>query len=498
MLKTPRCSKESLVIRVLSDAKTSAVAVTLIFILWHPQVWAGGGRFNVRGLGMGRTFVATARGIDAVGLNPANLAFRDRNRNFTFGILPFGVTAASSFINYGSYKKYFTGVESTLGSERDNFLLRDQDKQDILSQFGEGIGHLNLNAEVRWFGLTYTHNLVGGIGITITDLLAANADIPQDYARFALYGLPPEGATYELSATDFRAWWLREYSLSYAREFPRFKYFNKVSVGASIKLVHGYAYFETERYNGPISNIDPLAGPGRALRGEFEFRTRRSGTSYLADVLSDDSVRSEDASFQFMPAPAGTGIGFDVGVSADLLPWLTGGASLTDIGTITWKRNLRETSASMSIDLDNPFTSEQEDSLEKAFRGETRRLAGEISSPLPTAFRLGMAVQVHDLVGGRFFGELIVAADYHQGFNDSPGNSKRARISFGAEYRPIGFLPLRTGLSFGGLVGSFWAVGFGFDFGVFSMDFASESGRFLIGSDSTSKLSLAFGMKLRF
>lgn len=483
--------------RVVQMVRIFSLWVWILVALLDTQVWAGGDQFNIAGLGMGKTYVAMARGIDAVGLNPANLAMRDRGRKLTLVILPsFGASISTTFMNFGTYQRYFTGVDPIDGSEREGYFLRNEDKEDILSQFPQGIGQLNFGADIRWFGLTFTHDELGGIGFTVTELFAANADIPEDYARFVLYGFPPEGITYDLGSTDFRGWWLREYSLTYARKINALRYIGHLFFGASVKLVHGYAYFETERYNGRITNGNPQSG--YVLRGDFDFSTRRSGTDFLADKLSESRARRENASFQLMPAPAGSGLGFDVGMTADPLPWMTVGMSVTDIGTVTWKRNLRETSSTLNINIDDPLEPEQEDSLRDAFEGETRKLRGQISSSLPTAFRLGLAVQVHKLVGKYFLGELIAVADYNQGFNDSPGNSKRARISLGIEYRPISFLPLRSGISLGGLEGSFWSAGFGFDFSVLSLDFASESARFLVGSDGTNEVSVAFGMKLRF
>ena len=58
-------------------------------------------------------------GLDAIGLNPANLALDDRGSSFTLEIpfLGIGVLAGSDFLNYKIYQDDFTGVDS-LDAER--------------------------------------------------------------------------------------------------------------------------------------------------------------------------------------------------------------------------------------------------------------------------------------------------------------------------------------------------------------------------------------------
>ena len=55
------------------------------------------------------------------------------------------------------------------------------------------------------------------------------------------------------------------------------------------------------------------------------------------------------------------------------------------------------------------------------------------------------------------------------------GNSGSLRASVGAEYRIIPGVPLRTGFALGEDSKVRWAMGFGFDFRYFSIDFATEN-----------------------
>jgi hypothetical protein len=67
----------------------------------------------------------------------------------------------------------------------------------------------------------------------------------------------------------------------------------------------------------------------------------------------------------------------------------------------------------------------------------------------------------------------------------------------GLEFKPWGFLPLRTGVSFGGPDQYNFALGFGLHFGVFDLDLASEHLNFLLSEASLAHGSVAMGMRVR-
>jgi hypothetical protein len=65
------------------------------------------------------------------------------------------------------------------------------------------------------------------------------------------------------------------------------------------------------------------------------------------------------------------------------------------------------------------------------------------------------------------------------------------------EYRPWEFLPLRTGLSFGGTDGVNVAFGLGLHTGVFDFDLATENLGWLFMPNSAAHGSLAVGMRIK-
>jgi hypothetical protein len=100
-------------------------------------------------------------------------------------------------------------------------------------------------------------------------------------------------------------------------------------------------------------------------------------------------------------------------------------------------------------------------------------------------------------VGDNFPGELLLAFDYNQGFNNLPGNTTKPRFSFGAEYKPLKWLPIRTGLSVGGTDRVNMGFGFGFLLGSFDMEFATENFGAVFTPNDFRRFSFAMGMRVR-
>lgn len=442
---------------------------------------AGGERTNIRGMGMARTFVAASRGLDAVGINPANLAAPDGGM-ITIGLMPFGLHVGSDFMNYGLYKEYFTGEQGTDG--RVGRLLSNADKQTILASFPDGVGRASAHMEVRPVGVTLQLPEYGTIALTVTEYVSMNVMIPQDYAEFLLYGNPP-GSAYDFGQSSAYAAWLREYALSYGRELPCPWFLKALSGGVAVKIVHGYGYFDVDRMNTQFST-----GTDGILHGVMDMHGRMAGIDPIRGVAG--------AGYQPFPAPAGTGWGFDLGVAAEVNDYIRAGMSVTDIGSVEWTRNLEQIVSSGSVTVDNPMDETQRDSLEDAISGD-RTPCDPFSSSMPTTFRLGAAVELHKVPALKrlLWGEWMFACDYNLGLVEGSGGAHTGRLSMGLEFKPWGFLPLRTGVSFGGPDHFTFAFGFGLHAGVFDFDLASEHLNFLLSEASLAHGSIAMGMRVR-
>ncbi len=439
-----------------------------------------GERTDIQGIGMARTFAASTHGLDAAGINPANLIGGDRNYLIIVSLPRVGMHVGSDFMTYDLYEKYFTGIDTDSG--RVGRYLSSADKQDILNAFPDGVGTLSADLEVRPIGLMVNLEF-GAFALTVTERVASAAAIPHQYAEFLFYGNTP-GSTYDFSETHIVGSWTREYGLTFATNLPGFDFLSNVTGGIGLKLVHGYGYAELDRFN--TSLITSTSG---VLRGTLDLHTRTSRIDALAE--------SHSGSYSLFPAPAGTGLGIDLGMAGDLTEYMRVGVSVTDIGSMNWTRNVEEVTADSTIVVSDPLDPDQSNGVKDAVNG-TSRPGEDFSTSLPTTLRMGVAVDLHKLPFFKSFlpGEMMVAADYNQGLVETAGSTLTPRLSFGLEFRPLPFLPLRTGFSFGGTDHYNWALGFGFHLGMFDLDLASENASWLFSTRGTSYGSAAVGMRL--
>ncbi len=469
-----------------------AMSVVILGVVVINTSIAGNDRVSGRTVGMARTFAASSRGLDAMGLNPANLALDDRGSTVTLQIMPLGLKVGSDFINYGIYQDYFTGVDSVQpdGSTiRVAKQLSDADKQSILALFPGGIAHTQLNFDINEFGLSIQSNVLGGIGFMVSDRIAMNLDLPEGYLKFLLNGLPEQGATYSLDNTAVTASWLREYNFTYARVLPfNFKIFSDISVGVGIKMVQGFGYFGTEHYTGVLENIvTPSQTAGVPddvkLHAAVDFRQLRAS-------FPQDSITN------YLFSPLGKGTGFDFGVSSSMLfPALRVGFSVTDIGSIDWSKNTKAVVGNADLTISNP--QQQQDSIKNAFKGQQYDTSG-FTTKLPTAFHVGASLQLDEAPFITSFpGKLLIAADLHFGFNNEPGNTTTPRFALGLEYRPVMAFPIRLGMSAGGRDRFALAGGFGINTPIWDLDLATEGLSLLTNPNSFRYASFTLGMKFR-
>lgn len=466
----------------MNTLSVSAAAACLTVALCSASpAFAGSERTNIRGMGMARTFVAGSRGLEAVGINPANLGYPDAG-TVTISLMPFGVHVGSDIMTYGVYREYFTGVPTDSG--RVGRFLTDADKERILDGFHDGVGRVAGDVEVRPLGITVGFGSFGRFALTVTEEVAFYGHVPREFAQFVFYGNTP-GSVYDFSTMTVQAQWLREYALSFGRMLPAPVFLRSLAAGIAVKYVQGFGYYGLEHNKTSLTT-----GTDGVLTGVIDMSTHASGANRIKDM--------GNGGFTPFPGPAGTGWAFDVGATAEVNEYLTAGIALTDLGWITWRNDVELTRTDSMFVVTNPMAEDQRKSVEEAVRGRT--VPGEeFRTALGTKFRVGVAVDMDKvpLFLNAIPGDLILAADYNQGFSNVPGSTTRGRFSLGLEYRPFAFLPIRAGVAFGGEDRSNFALGLGFRFGFLDLEFASENLNWIFSNDNFSYGSAAFGLKVR-
>jgi len=462
----------------------SVFSIILFSVVLHTAL--AGDRSNIRGVGMGRTMNAISRGVDALGINPANIAIPDQG-NFNLNLAQTGIRVGTELFTYELYKEYFTGVDSV--GKRWAKRLEPADVDNILSQIPD-LPKTRIDLELMLGGASFQHPLAGGIGFAIIEHAGAVTTLSKDFFRMAAFGLEPTGSVYSFDGTDATAWWYCEYNLSYGRKLPvDIKFLKDVYAGIGIKFIRGYGISQTIRQESSFGNYPDPANPTQyTLRGSVDFLTTHAGVDFMNE--------NSDAKFKIFPDPVGKGTGFDIGLSGELINGVRVALSVTDIGKITWNKNVIESYGGGEVNFTGA-SSNLEDTLKNIIKGKTR--PGEaFDTYLPTALRLGFVTEASEIPILNFLpGKLILAFDYLQGFNKSLGNSTSPRFSLGTEYRIFSVLPLRTGLAVGGGDKVRWAFGFGLDLHYFSLDFATDNFGMVLIPNSFQTVSFSVGMKVR-
>jgi hypothetical protein len=465
-----------------ADILRRAVILAILLVAWAMAVRAGGERSNVRGLAMGMTGAAPSLGLEALGVNPANLATH-QNEGVAIGLFPAGVNVGSDFLTYGLYADYLTGIETDSG--RVDRHLTEADKQTILAAFHGDVGTLGLDASVRPIGIAVGLGSAGAVAFSITERVTAEVGIPRESLEFLFYGNTP-GSVYTFDGSALAAAWTREYALTYALDLGHLGPAEMFRVGAAVKAVHGFGYAQLVRSRTRLETSEY-----GALNGQLDVFARVAG----ADPFQGGG---DGGSFSLFPAPAGSGLGVDLGVAAVLGGAWTAALSVTDLGSIRWTRGLKEYMSTGTLVLDDPLSQSQRDSVEQAVVGDEQP-GSEFTTSLPTALRAGVSVELHKLPFGRelLAGELIVALEYDQGFSSMPAGFEAGRVGVGVEYVPVPLVAVRGGASVRGDRSAVLAIGLGIRTGVVDIDLAAENVDWIFDPRALSTGSMALGFTVR-
>jgi len=193
-----------------------------------------------------------------------------------------------------------------------------------------------------------------------------------------------------------------------------------------------------------------------------------------------------DAELALVTASGGTGYGVDLGAALEApLGWTFGLTLVNVLSSMSWIGSPERMEFSLSA-VDINLVNEDFDAA--VADADTTYAIDAYSTSLPRSLRLGAS---------NTFGKLLVAADYVQGLEGRYGVSTTPQFNAGLEWRPVGAVRPRFGLSAGGRVGQSIAGGLGMKFGPWRMDFAVVNRGGYLPYDLRG-LGFAFGSLLEF
>ncbi len=191
--------------------------------------------------------------------------------------------------------------------------------------------------------------------------------------------------------------------------------------------------------------------------------------------------------------PVGRGNGFDVGLSLKIGEGLTFGASVVDMGKMTYTANvLQINDFTLDTIAFSGLTSTDPIQLISDILGDPELIAysgiQSFTVNLPTKLRLGGSVKISDM--------LNVGVDAVFPMNDVAGAYTSPVIGLGGEFTVLKVIKLSTGLSAGGGYSYNIPAGIGFDFKIWEIGFATRDILTWFG-ESSPTVSFAAGV-LRF
>lgn len=443
---------------------------------------------NFSATGRGGVINTFAVGYQAIGINPANLG-REDGATVAFTIAEIGAGVGSQSLSNSQFKKLIFHPNDPLSASERTDLVNGLTSDNTLNfnadvtafalsvKLPAGFGGLAFSAHQRLNGhLAFNHNgadiVVNGRNSAIIQSYYDAAGNPRSGTTPPLLSAALDGTVIQLAATN-------EYNISYGKEI--------LDVPGVVKLTAGVGY----RYIQGIGVADARLSGGGGLSA-YSALSPVFGFTYSASLQGNPSFNYQNGGDL---QPVGTGNGFDVGLAAEIGKIVRVGASVTDMGSMTWKGNL------LTVNDQNLRYPQYDGTTDynviqgiiDQFANDTKSLftyqpSREYKAKLPTKLRLGGGIRISEY--------FEAGLDVTVPLNKVAGNLPSTFVGAGLDYKPVRWLRLSSGLSGG--AGYRASLPFGFTL-VTSVWEAGISTRDVTGyfSDKTPYYSVATGV-LRF
>ncbi|MDF2456097.1 MAG: hypothetical protein K0R51_2090 [Cytophagaceae bacterium] len=404
----------------------------------------------------GRAGVGTTMLTDyqAIGVNPANIGIRyAETKNFTVGLFE------------GTGNVFLQGVKT---SEINEF-IQSGSNSDSLDYFqrlegakkfsGKAFG---ANVDVMPIGFAYNNDKIGSFAFNMKTSFRYFMDFNLNFTQFAFssataLNLFPQLITgnqdtvandpnqYQnyinnnggikagynkdglslgsiLNNSSYKLHWTTEYALGYGRKIVSLDEQHALYAGVAVKFVQGFGYVDISAKNGRINGVASYMPSLTQLDSLLNIRTAEQANSYYK--------------------PVGQGLGFDIGVTAEVFHDIRVGASVVNIGSITYRDNVYNVSDTVFTTVD--YNSDFLGGFDKIVKWERR---GSVVVPLATQLRIGASAMFAER-------RIQVGVDYVQPLNNAAGNYNTAVWALGGDFFVLPWLRLSTGTSIGGNIAS--------------------------------------------
>jgi hypothetical protein len=391
------------------------------------------GQSSARSVAMGGAHIGLASGVDAARYNPANLGLAS-HRSTGIEFVGVGANVSNNAFTLADYNKY-TGA-----------FLTTEDKADILSKIPED--GLRLSADVEATAMAIS---AGPFAFNVIGVGVADVNLNRDIFELVLNG-NTFADTISVDGSYSEA-------ISYASaglSFGMPVYTNgsrQLSVGVTGKYLRGLAIEQVIELQGMMATY----ATGYAGQGSLIAQTATGGSGYALDL----------------------------GAALKLNNSYTAGIKMENVvSKLTWDKETEE--HGYLFNFDTMTVDNMEDDY--VVSDDYSRDIDAFETTLPSTMTVGIANTA---------GRLVWAVDYQQKFRTDNGTSTKPRLAVGAEWSPIGILPLRVGYATGGDRNAAFSFGSGLRLLAFYIDAAAVTGT--TGSGYSSKgVHMAFSTGLQF
>lgn len=428
------------------------LSYAITFLLCSVGIYASAQNINLS-YNLAGTYGASltiAKDYQSAGLNPANLGLFDKERNHIFTL---GISEINAIVHSEALTKYEL-THSLVSGEK----LNDDERKQAAIDFSERGTTLELN--VMPIGFAIQLPKIGGISFTWQEKITSSVKMNDFMANLIFYGYhssyfdqiivnehgdsvgvinyPDSARTYSQLFQGSKAMlnWYREFNLSYGREIISNDNFS-ISAGVGLKYLMGFGIADIKFENGGFTGYDAVSPIFGIDYGNINNFSPVNGNGLK---------------------PVGQGYGIDLGILVKLKEKLSIGASVTDIGAITWNGNvlemkntrldsLKEYGGAESLNVMNVFNQFTNTDGILKWKGATERKVN-----LPSRLRAGISYQLLKI--------CEIALEASQPLNEEPGNFDNTLLAAGVGFAPVKGLCLSSGFVSGG------ATDFDIPFGV--------------------------------
>ena len=434
-----------------------------------------------RALGMAGATTSNAQGIHAIGLNPARLAYTEKDFSLNLGGIGFGIL--NNFLSVALYNE-------VNGADFEDPISKDfVDKQEFLASIPELGMQIIANMHVPMPGLNWSR---GTTAFTSDVVIYSNLTLPKSLFELFFEG-NIVGKTLDLPL-DEEIIGIGEWAFSFA--MPQTSY----SLGLTLKYLQGLFYLGVDQDSSSGFFVTDTTG----FRGEGRYLIRQAvGGGGIGLDIGFATAEVNGLSFGFSVINALGSIKWHgPSVTKDLF-----GDALQ--GLMPWRENeyfiytfkFDEVTAIEllgGVDADSLFQRESYTVVEDPDSGLVRSASLEdsvLSNFSPRPFVTNYPTTLRAGVTQRVAGVGLFTLDLLTGFEDRLWSSRAWELSIGMEVFPSPSLPIRMGYRYGGADKQLLGMGVGLHKGPFQFDLglAFHNGVWL---HTMKGISLAFSATL--